>query len=94
MIVAGVVEETVVVETVKVALSEPAGTVTDAGTVALGLLLASVTTAPPAGAPAVNVTLPVEATPPTTLEGVSVKEPKPVPDVTVRTAVRLMGPLP
>ena len=50
--------------TVKVALVEPAGTVTLDGTVANAvLLLESATTAPPEGAGALNVTLPVEEFP-------------------------------
>ena len=44
----------------------PAGTVTLAGTVAAGLLLESVTTAPPVGATAVRLTVPVTVEPPST----------------------------
>ena len=48
------------VPTVKLALIDPAGTVSDAGTCTkLGLLLEIVTTAPPPGAAAVSDTVPV-----------------------------------
>ncbi|MGA7786332.1 MAG: hypothetical protein WB997_16940, partial [Candidatus Acidiferrales bacterium] len=48
----------------------PAATVTLTGTVAAAvLLLASVTTAPPAGAAALKLTVPVDPTPPVTLDG-------------------------
>lgn len=57
--VAGVV--TVVVETGNVAVVWPAGTVTDTGTVAAGLLLAKPTTTPLAGAGDASVTVPVAA---------------------------------
>ena len=54
-----------VVVTVKVALVAPAATVTLAGTVAAAVLaLLRPTTAPPAGAPAVNVTVPCDELPP------------------------------
>ena len=58
-----------VVVTVKVVLVAPAATVTLAGTVAVAALLESVTTAPPAGAAALKVAVPVEKLPPTTLVG-------------------------
>jgi len=52
--------EVVDVPTVKFALIDPAGIVKDAGTCTkLGLLLVSVTTAPPPGAEAVSETVPV-----------------------------------
>jgi hypothetical protein len=60
---------TAVVATVKFAVVLPAFTVTVAGTVAAALLLESATTAPPAGAAVVRVTVPVEGVPPTTLGG-------------------------
>src|SRR6185295_928021 len=47
----------------------PAATVTEAGTVAALPLLESVTAAPPAGAAALSVTVPVADAPPETLEG-------------------------
>jgi hypothetical protein len=53
----------------------PAATVTLTGTEATEVLpLASVTTAPPAGAAALNVTVPVDPVPPVTLAGFAVKE--------------------
>ena len=55
--------------TVKVALVEPEGTVTLAGTVAAGLLLVRETTAPPAAAGFVRVTVPWALLPPSTLLG-------------------------
>src|SRR5436305_11989309 len=61
---------TAFVETVKVALVAPAGTVTLAGTVLTAvLLLASVTTIPPLGAGPLRVTVPWDVFPPVTLAG-------------------------
>ena len=60
-----------VVVIVKVALVAPAGTVTLAGTVVALELAESDTDAPPAGAAALNVTVPVEELPPATLVGLS-----------------------
>ena len=58
-----------------VALAAPAGTVTLPGTEATdGLLLDSVTTAPPVGAEPESVTVPVEGFPPTTVDGLTVTE--------------------
>ena len=66
---------TALVLTVKVALELPAGTVTLDGTLAALLLLESVTCAPPAGAAALSVTVPVEdCAPPVTLVGLNVSE--------------------
>jgi hypothetical protein len=63
---------TVEVVAAKVALVAPAGMVTLAGTVATAvLLLESDTAAPPVGAPAVSVTVPVDPFPPTTLAGLT-----------------------
>ena len=65
----------VFVATVNVAVVAPAATVTDGSTVAtLGLLLVNVTTAPPAGAAALSVTLPVLFAPPVSVAGFSVIE--------------------
>jgi hypothetical protein len=62
--------------TVKLALVAPAGIVTLLGTLAAPpLLLDKKITAPPAGAGALNVTVPVDdCNPPTTLDGFSVSE--------------------
>ena len=60
---------------VNVTLHDPLGTVTLECTLATPLLLESVTSAPPAGAPALSVTAPVEVcTPPTTVVGSSVSD--------------------
>ena len=56
--VTGVEDDTAEVFTVKVAVKDPAETVTLASTVAAALLLESETTAPPVGAAPVNVTVP------------------------------------
>jgi hypothetical protein len=81
---------------VKVALVAPDATVTVAGTVAAAvLLLVSVTTAPPAGAPPVNVTVPCEAAPPATLAGLTASDDNEAAvggAVTVNTALRVMPP--
>src|SRR5437868_9458498 len=66
---------TVFVATVNLAVVAPAATVTDAGTVAaLRLLLVNATTAPPAGAAALSVTVPMLFAPPVTVAGFSVIE--------------------
>lgn len=71
LIVAVVVAVTDVVVTVNVLLVEPAGTLTLAGVDAAEELSESETTAPPLGAAALNVTVPVEELPPVTLVGLS-----------------------
>src|SRR4051812_39743591 len=55
--------------TVNVAVVLPAATMTDAGTIAAVLLLASAISAPPLGAGAVNVTVPAELAPAVRLPG-------------------------
>lgn len=61
--------------TVKVALADPAGTVTLAGTVAAAVLpLDRETAAPPLGAGPLRVTVAVEEDPPLTLVGLSARE--------------------
>ena len=72
--VTGVDAVTALVLIVKVALAAPAGTITLEGTLATVLLLESRTWAPPAGAGALSVTVPVEELPPVTVEGLSVSE--------------------
>jgi hypothetical protein len=68
-IVANLADVAIAVFTVKVAVDEPAATVTDAGTVTPTLLLDNVTVRPPVGAGPTNVTVPVAFCPPTTSEG-------------------------
>ena len=66
---------TACVLTVKLALLAPAGMVTLAGGLAALLLLESATCAPPDGAAALSVTVPVDdCVPPLTLVGFSVSE--------------------
>lgn len=68
-------DDTLFVLTVKPALVCPANTVTLDGTAATDvLLLDRLTVAPPEGAPAVSVTVPVELLPPPTLVGFRVSE--------------------
>src|SRR5207248_5875070 len=68
--VATVPTVTVFVATVNLAVVAPAATVTDVGTVAaLRLLLVNATTAPPAGAAALSVTVPVLFAPPVSVAG-------------------------
>lgn len=68
--VAAIVPPTALVEIVNVALADPAGTVTLAGTVT-GSSPDNETTAPPVGAGAVSVAVPVTELPPTTLDALS-----------------------
>ena len=73
--VTAVAAVTVLVVTANVALVAPAATVTDAGTVAaLRLLLVNATTAPPTGAAALSVTVPVLFAPPVSVAGFRVIE--------------------
>jgi len=72
---AEVEKRTIDVFTGNVALVAPTGTVTLEGTLAAPLLLESRTSAPPAGAGPLSVTVPVEDwKPPITLVGLSVSE--------------------
>ena len=67
-----VLTDTVEVVTLKVTLEAPAATVTLAGTaVTDGFALLKLTSAPPLGAPLVNVTLPCDVVPPTTEVGLT-----------------------
>ena len=61
-------------DTAKSALVAPAATVALAGTAATLLSVPSATTAPPAGAGALRVTVPVEGLPPNTLVGFTLTE--------------------
>ena len=70
--VVGVEDVTDVVVIVKLALLEPAATLTLAGTLVASESSESDTVAPPLGAAALNVTVPVEELPPTTLVGLTV----------------------
>jgi hypothetical protein len=83
-------EVTTAVVIENVAVVEPAGTVTLAGTVATEVrLLESVTTIPPAGAGPVNVTVPVDGLPPCTLLGLRVRDDI-VGALTVKVACRVV----
>src|ERR1700691_325132 len=76
VIVAVVGDETVDVERVNVPVVCPAGIVTDAGTVAAGLLLARLTCAPLAGAAEASVTVPVAVCPLVTEDGAIDRPPR------------------
>src|SRR2546426_2953380 len=82
---------TALVVTLKPALVPPGATVTLAGTTAAGLLLESVTCAPPAGAGAFSVTVPVEELPPVTLVGLTASD-ETIGGITVREAGCLPAP--
>ena len=86
VIVADVVDDTLVVLTVKVAVVAPAVTVTEVGTVALEVPEPSATTMPPVPAAAESVTVPVEGVPAVTVLGLSVTLRR-VGGVIVRVAV-------
>ena len=70
----GVDVATALVITLKLAVVPPGETVTLAGTPAAGLLLESVTCAPPAGAGPFSLTVPAEGFPPVTLAGLRASE--------------------
>jgi hypothetical protein len=70
LMVVDIAPPTSLVVTPNIALAAPAGTVTLAGTVA-GSLADNCTTAPPGGAAAVSVAVPVTGLPPTTLDALS-----------------------
>ncbi len=90
MIVTAVEEVTELVVAVKVAVVAPAATVTEAGTWAAAVFeLVSVTTAPPAGAAALNVTVPVDEAPPITEAGFTLTPLSAADGVTVNAAVWL-----
>jgi hypothetical protein len=82
--VTGVEVVTVLVLTEKVAVVDPAGTVTldTAGWATPVLLLDRLTTAPAVGAAPLSVTVPVDPDPPTTLVGFSVIELKAMVEAT------------
>jgi hypothetical protein len=82
---------TTTVLTLIVAVIDPAGTVTEEGTVAYALLLDSEMTAPEEGAGPVNVTVPVDEVPPLTVSGLSEIELS-VAAVTVRLDVLVTVP--
>jgi len=83
---------TVEVVITKFALVEPATTVTLGGTAALELFEYRFTTAPPAGAAANSVTVPVEGVPPTTELGETLTLASPAPGVTVSVVVTEVAP--
>ena len=85
---------TACVLTVKLALVAPAGMVTVAGALAALLLLESATCAPPDGAAALRVTVPVDdCAPPVTLVGFKVSEETVMGGgVTLSEAVRVVPP--
>ena len=87
VIVTDVLAETAIVLTAKVAVVEPAATVTVAGTVAAALPLVSVTVVPPGPAAPLRVTVPVEELPPVTVVGAKDKD-RTVAGLTVKVAVR------
>ena len=92
-IVAAVEPDTALVVIVNVALLAPAATVTLAGTVAADVLsLDNDTSAPPAGAGPLIVTVPVEGLPPCTLDGFTCRELNAASGVTVRGAVLVTPP--
>jgi hypothetical protein len=93
-IVTTVDDDTAFVDTTNPTVVVPAGTVTLAGTVATAvLLLDRVTTAPPAGAAALSVTVPVDVLPPGRLVGWTLNDVSVAAGVTVSCADRVAPPL-
>jgi hypothetical protein len=92
--VTGVEALVAVVVTVKLALMLPAGMAIPVGTAAATLPLLNVTSAPPAGAGAFNVAVPVAEVPPATLAGLMVIAARDAPAVasTVRSALLVTPP--
>src|SRR5437868_14242007 len=83
---------TVFVATVNLAVVAPAARATDAGTVAaLRLLLVNATTAPPAGAAALSVTVPVLFAPPVSVAGFSVIEARVAVTLVASSALEAAG---
>jgi hypothetical protein len=82
---------TALVVTLKLAVVPPGATVTLAGTPAAGLLLESVTCAPPAGAGPFSVTVPAEGLPPVTFAGLSASE-ETIGGITVSVALCVPPP--
>jgi hypothetical protein len=75
-------------EILNVALTAPAGTVTDFGKVTrLGFPVDRFTTHPPLGAAPPRTTVPVDAPPAVTVDGFSVREDSAYPPVTVKVAL-------
>src|SRR5437588_776990 len=88
-----VLDATVTVLTVNVAVVRPAATVTEAGKLATaGLALVKVTSVPPAGAAAEIVTVAVEVAPPITAVGASVSDTTPGIGLTVNDAEAVPPP--
>src|SRR6188474_2490407 len=86
--VAAVTAATALVVIAKVAVVAFAGTVTDGGTVAASRLLASVTTAPAAGAAMPSVTVPVLPAPPVTTAGLTPRPASPAGAFTTSVTIR------
>jgi len=78
--------ETARVGILNVAVEAPAGTVMDPGIVALALVVDKAIDTPPGPAAPLSVTVPVDAVPPTTVAGLTLKAVR-VAKLTVRVAV-------
>lgn len=90
--VTGVDAVTELVAMANVALVAPCATVTLAGTAAAGLSLDSNAVNPPDGAALVRVTVPCDALPPVTLDGLTVTDDNEAGGFTVKVALRLAPP--